>query len=566
MNTSVRQILAIAVFLMPFGWLQAQENKHAQAMRTAFVETINGNYPKTIQAKLASAAKDGFNVYWEPLDGGGLVPKEKIHVVTLSKNRASIGPLYLDGHHFIFNDVPDDPSIPLSAILDAFDNNARFSTTYYSSVADNKQSSFPGIALSFGEEAKVLPIKLEPNMNVRVIGFKDGDGFRSTYLLCWVAKENENATGKYKVSGFVYEAHTPDIASAQMVRPIGSEDEYLDRMNTVRTVAYNLVHDILNSNPERAAALNTDTLVERFSYSYQKMVDKLYGKLETTRPTTSFDALKAKVLLMQSMCRTATPTEKEAICHMLVKEMNDYPFMFSRKQADALRPLIDVFVANVPQEQWKQVASARSVLDNRQNRTENSDQLNEKDWEYLNRNFWNLSHYNHGYNGRFTAEGEHYTGDRHAGYLEVRGDATKDFQAQNTLINLPLGRYRISAVVRASKADKSSVCVFCQVGDKLYKKEIPAEGNEGGNVWFSAFCRYEQDSAAKKNVCGLDITKSTANDGKGYGWNRIYIDDIVVSNGTLTYGVSTRPEITNYLQIDSSWFSACDFSIERIGD
>ena len=40
-----KQILITTLLLMPAAWLHAQENKHAQAMRTAFVETIYGKFP-----------------------------------------------------------------------------------------------------------------------------------------------------------------------------------------------------------------------------------------------------------------------------------------------------------------------------------------------------------------------------------------------------------------------------------------------------------------------------------------------------------------------------------------
>ena len=123
-----KQLLITALLLMPAAWLHAQENKHAQAMYTAFVETIYGKFPKNIEAKLKSMNEDSLTVAkgeWGCLDGGGLVPKEKINVVTLSKTKsnvtATVGPLYIDGHRFSFNQVPDDPTLPLRPILDAFD-------------------------------------------------------------------------------------------------------------------------------------------------------------------------------------------------------------------------------------------------------------------------------------------------------------------------------------------------------------------------------------------------------------------------------------------------------------
>ena len=88
-------------------------------------------------------------------------------------------------------------------------------------------------------------------------------------------------------------------------------------------------------------------------------------------------------------------------------------------------------------------------------------------------------------------------------------------------------------------------------------------GNTGGNVWFSALCRFEQRAGNKEVVYALDINKATANTGQGYGWNRIWLNEVTVyEDGTLTYGVTTRPN-SNY---NGSWFSACDFIVERVGD
>ena len=61
-----KQLLITALLLMPIAWLHAQENKHAQAMYTAFVETIYGKFPKNIEAKLKSMNEDSLIV--EPLD------------------------------------------------------------------------------------------------------------------------------------------------------------------------------------------------------------------------------------------------------------------------------------------------------------------------------------------------------------------------------------------------------------------------------------------------------------------------------------------------------------------
>ena len=61
----------------------------------------------------------------------------------------------------------------------------------------------------------------------------------------------------------------------------------------------------------------------------------------------------------------------------------------------------------------------------------------------------------------------------------------------------------------------------------------------------------------------LDIDKTATNGGQGYGWNRIWLDEVRVSDdGVLTYGVTTRQN-SNY---NGKWFSACDFIVERVDD
>ena len=571
-----KQILITALLLMSAAWLHAQENKHAQAMRTAFVETMYGKFPKSIDVKLKSMNEDSVAVAWGEwgcLDGGGLVPREKIHVVDLSKSKsdvvASIGPLYIDGHRFSFNQVPDDPTLPLRPMLDAFDKQSPFANSYYSYTAGDEQAVFPGVKIAWGEQGQTFPLQLYPSMNTRIISFKDDDGFRSTYLLTWTDTELTDGDTKHKyymVEGIIYEFHCPKIDNTPQMKSY-DPDEYLNRTNTGLGVAHNLVRGLQKSNPERAKTLETDTMMEKgYGYIFQEMVAKLYGSSEIPNVYTSFDALLAKVQRMWELSRTADMTELEAILHTLNKEVGNYPFLLSQGQIEKLCGLIDALEATVPPGQRQQVESARKNINAKRNLTAEIDNLNEQDQDYLNRNFWKLSHDNAG--TQFTACGEYYSGDERKGYLNVSGDARKGFEAETTLKNLRPGRYRVSAVVRASEAEHSNVYIFAKTGNgNLCTKEIPAMGNTGGNVWFSALCRFERRAGNGDFVTALDIDKTAANGGQGFGWSRIWLDEVTVcDDDTLTYGVSTRPEITHSEQINSSWFSACDFIVERIGD
>ena len=572
MITSVKKIVLAVALVMSFCCLQAQENPHARAMRKAFVMTRYSKYTDKSAQGWVDRTADSTNVYWRELDGGGLVPKEKIYFVELSKNSGHIGPLYLDGHRFYFNDVPNDSLLPLRMILDAYDKQAPYASTYYSYVAGDEQAAFPGVSVMFGPEGSTFPLKLEPEMNVRVISFKDDDGFRSTYLLSWVSHESKKSSSQqkfYDMDGIFYEFHCPKLSSAPQVSAYDS-DTYLDRTNMALDVAHNLVRGIQKNNPKLTAELKTDTLMEKFPYTFSGMLVKLYKSPETPKNNVSYRALKAKLERMVELSKTANPTELLAICHTMDKETGEFEALLTNNQVKELNELVEKIAAVAPEYLKSQVKTAHSNINTRKNLTEDIDSLNEKDQEFLNWNGWKLSHGPVDYSKvAFVTKGEHYTGDPQVRYFHVKGNAVEGFHAEATIHSLAPGRYRLSAVVRAAELEHSGIHIFAKTGAgstaKIYHQEIPAKGNIGGNVWFSALCRYEERVVAQQGVYGLDIHKATANGGQGFGWNRIYLDDIIVDGfSSLTYGISTRHDITGSYLYPSNWFSACDFILEPV--
>ena len=570
-------IIIIAILLMPISAtsLHAQKNKHAQAMYKAFVETRNGKFPKDITAQWKAEKDDSTSVFWTALDGGGLVPKNKINVVQLAKSRTVIGPYYLDGWRFEFRNVPDDPNLPLRQILDAYDKQSPYAASYYSYVAGDEQAVFPGVSIAWGEDGQAFPLQLHPTLNVRIIGFKDDDGFRSTYLLSWWSYDEDTTDNKHKyyaTTGIMYEFHCPKLKSTPQIKSYDGE-EYLDRSNTALSVAQNLLFEIRKKEPERAKALDTDTLAEVFQYNFIKMAQQLYDEPRTYNLKTSYEALKAKLELMTGMGSTATLTEQKAICYTLNKEVESYPYMLSRGQADELMNMTNDIIKDMPDDLKKQVNIAQMTINAHRNLTADIDSLSDNDQDYLNRNHWTVIHqpmeYQH--EDLFTARGEHYTADQQTGYLHVkRENYGNGLRIENTLKNLRPGRYRVSAVVRAKKTNSghSGLLVFAQVGDKNINKEIPADGDTGGNVWFSGLSRFSRKANAHEGVLALDLNKASAHGGQGYGWNRIYLDDITITgnNSSLTYGVTLAPEVALNSAECSNWFSACDFIIERVGD
>ena len=572
-----RQLFIIALLLMSISTtsLYAQENKHAQAMHTAFRETLDRRQPKYISSMWVPGSKDSLSIIYTALDGGGLVPKNKIHVVPLGKNRADIGPNYLDGWSFEFHNVPDDPNLPLRQILDAYDKQSPQASSYYSYVAGDEQAVFPGVSIAYGESGETLPLQLHPSMNVRIIGFKDDDGFRSTYLLSWASYEEDeplNSKHKYYMTrGVMYEFHCPKLKAPQVKSY--DPDEYLDRTNTALSVAQNRLFEMRKKEPERVKALDTDTLAELYQYNFITMAQKLYDEPKALNPKTSYEALKAKFWLMTGIGGTATSTEQKAICYTLNKEMNSYPYMLSHRQAEELMNMSNDIAKDMPDDLKKQVQNAQLTIEVLRNKTADIDSLSDNDQDYLNRHHWKLTHqpvaYQH--EDMFTGRGEHYTADQQTGYLHVRNEHYSDgIRIESTLENLRPGRYRVSAVVRAKETNSghSGLVIFAQAGDKTIQKEIPADGDASGNVWFSALNRFSKAANNGEGVLALDLNKASAHGGVGYGWNRIYLDDITVpnTNGNLTYGVTLDGDVVQQYGKPSKWFSACDFIVERVGD
>ena len=548
-------IITIAILLMPISAtsLHAQENKHAQAMHTAFRETLDRRAPKYISSTWIPGSKDSLSIIYTALDGGGLVPKNKIHVVQLGKNRADIGPNYLDGWSFEFRNVPDDPNLPLRQILDAYDKQSPQASSYYSYVAGDEQAVFPGVSIAYGESGETLPLQLHPSMNVRIIGFKDDDGFRSTYLLSWASYEEDEPLDRkhkyYMTRGIMYEFHCPKLKSTPQIKSYDDE-EYLDRSNTALSVAQNMLFEMRKKEPERAKALDTDTLAEVFQYNFIKMAQQLYDEPKTYNLKTSYEALHAKLWLMTGIGSTATLTEQKAICYTLNKEVESYPYLFSQHHADELMNMTRDIIKDLPDDLKKQANMAQATINAHRNLTAGIDSLSDNDQDYLNRNHWTLIHqpvkYHH--EDMFTARGEHYSADQQTGYLHVnRENYGSSLRIENTLKNLRPGRYRVSAVVRAKKTNSghSGLLVFAQVGDQTVRKEIPADGDAGGNVWFSALNRFSRKANAHEGVLALDLNKASAHGGQGYGWNRIYLDDIIVPD--LTTAITTLPTASHSL-------------------
>ena len=89
-----------------------------------------------------------------------------------------------------------------------------------------------------------------------------------------------------------------------------------------------------------------------------------------------------------------------------------------------------------------------------------------------------------------------------------------------------------------------------------------ANGNTGGDIWAEAKRRLgvadslssDPDRTYYQNIVD-------ANDSNGYGWNRIEVNNIRSTKGTIRYSVSTKSSFTG-TTFAGQWVSAADFNLK----
>lgn len=195
------------------------------------------------------------------------------------------------------------------------------------------------------------------------------------------------------------------------------------------------------------------------------------------------------------------------------------------------------------------------------------------EWTFLSERGWRVLRSDHC--DRYTSSGQYYTGSG-ARYIDTYDSRHRQLFTIERTEPLQPGTYRLTACVRAD-GQGAYVYAFTDTlaeNSTVYQTEIPADDNTGGGLWREARLKRDSiDSYVSTNPesvrpADYDYLRAIAeaNDGRGFGWNRIALPDIVVKKPTLIhYGVSTVPSLTGHTWL-GQWFSACDFELKRIDD
>ena len=188
------------------------------------------------------------------------------------------------------------------------------------------------------------------------------------------------------------------------------------------------------------------------------------------------------------------------------------------------------------------------------------------EWHFLQDNGWTILNAE-GCNDRFTATGQHLSGDRDVRYLDCYDDNHRQRYRVERADTLQPGTYRLTC---AARANGTGVCIYAIVGNqKPQFKEIPATGNTGGDIWVEAnkFVRFHNDVPIPSDSVAYGNQQCElveANDHKGYGWNRIAFEPIRITAPTIIrYGLTSDNAFTGRTWL-GQWFSATDFQITRV--
>ena len=225
---------------------------------------------------------------------------------------------------------------------------------------------------------------------------------------------------------------------------------------------------------------------------------------------------------------------------------------------------LGVMLTQISDDYWHQARNAPVTINGVEVRFDEYDFLNENGWYILNAE---------GCNGRLTAYGEYYmSNQRGRRYLDSYDDHHRQRYRVERSDTLMPGTYELTL---AARANGTGAFVYTLVDGKKQLIEIPATGNEGGSIWQAArdsidhMCATTPDQIPKSPQGSPDFPDEweeavKANDGKGYGWNRLKFDNIVVTkpNTVVSYGLTSDPEFTGQTWL-GQWFSACDFELKK---
>ncbi|MBQ8190540.1 MAG: PspC domain-containing protein [Bacteroidaceae bacterium] len=179
---------------------------------------------------------------------------------------------------------------------------------------------------------------------------------------------------------------------------------------------------------------------------------------------------------------------------------------------------------------------------------------NQEEIDWLTDRGWEVIAHDHTYN--YMKSSEHYSGDRSKEYIDGFSEHPNMLYTVERTVRITPGIYSLEAAVRTN-GEGPEVYAFNSKGERL-SAPFPVYANSGGEIWQEAMVRMENDSTLTGEVKRI----AEANRKRGYGWSRVHIDNIEVTDSIIRYGVTNRNGATGYW--NGTWFSATDFKLKKV--
>jgi phage shock protein PspC (stress-responsive transcriptional regulator) len=191
---------------------------------------------------------------------------------------------------------------------------------------------------------------------------------------------------------------------------------------------------------------------------------------------------------------------------------------------------------------------------NQEYREQREERRNQEEIDWLTNRGWEIVSHENTFN--YKKSGEYFTGDRNKEYIDGCSEHPNMNYTLERTVHITPGTYSLEAVVRTN-GEVPEIYAFNSKGERL-SAPFPVYANSGGEIWQIAMVRMENDSTLTGEVKRIaDVNRK-----RGYGWSRVRIDNIEVTDSIIRYGVTNRNGATGYW--NGTWFSATDFKLSKV--
>jgi hypothetical protein len=394
---------------------------------------------------------------------------------------------------------------------------------------------------------------LDNFQNTKVIVYGFADGTQEGFVLSWT----DLPKGEKK--GFIVQYLGYDM---EIVKLEKGEDEIT--MDSVRTAIK--VGETVKNNPKQE--IDTTYIDGKWAVSAKYHRDVLRAMDHVSDYYDGFPSLSNKINELVELSKEANDVQMASIGFALKREASRYERLLTPEEFALIwKKLYDMEIkakSSDPQIQDYFKAS-ESILKDKVNESIYLEWTDTKRHKFLQKIGFTVTKHEGG-RPYFAVWGKHYTGNPDLEYLDACADAdgVLKYTAEHKETNLKPGTYRLTAAGRTSYKGNTGAFIFAKAGELLLK-EIPACDDRGGDIWRDAAIRVKEADEKHEQISPNDVRIALANGGMGYGWNKIVIENIIVRDGKLTYGVSCDSDFTGH-QFKGRWLSAVDFFLERVGD